>query len=74
MSDFDRKVEEASARLNKSVAEVTDRLEKETTELITYLNNQVVPAAREHSTKALRIASEKIAQLADYVEKHQPPK
>jgi hypothetical protein len=74
MSDFDRKVEEASARLNKSVAEVTDRLEKETAELITYLNNQVVPAAREHSTKALRIASEKIAQLADYVEKHQPPK
>jgi len=74
MTDFDRKVEEASARLNKSVTEVTERLEKETAELITYLNNEVVPAARQHSTKALRIAAEKMAQLADYLEKNQPPK
>ena len=74
MTDFDRKVEEASARLNKTVTEVTERLEKETAELITYLNNEVVPAARQHSTKALRIASEKMAQLADYLEKNQPPK
>ena len=74
MTEFDRKVEEASARLNKSVAEVTERIEKETAEFITYLNNEVVPVAREHSTKALRIASEKMAQLADYLEKHQPPK
>jgi len=74
MSDFDRKVEEASARLNKSVAEATERLEKETSELIKYLNDEVVPAARQHSTKALRVASEKMAQLADYLEKHQPPK
>lgn len=74
MGDFDDKVKEASARLNKSVAEATDRLEKETAELIKYLNNEVVPAAREHSTKALRIASEKMAELATYLEKHQPPK
>jgi N-acetylglucosamine kinase-like BadF-type ATPase len=74
MTDFDRKVDEASARLNKSVAEVTERLEKETADLVAYLNNEVVPAAREHSTKALRIAAEKMAQLADYLEKNQPPK
>jgi N-acetylglucosamine kinase-like BadF-type ATPase len=74
MTDFDRKVEEASARLNKSVAEVTERLEKETAELIAYLNDEVVPVARQHSTKALRIAAEKMARLADYLETHQPPK
>jgi F0F1-type ATP synthase membrane subunit b/b' len=59
MSDFNRKVEEAA-----------ERLEKETAELIKYLNDEVVPAARQHSTKALRIASEKLTSLADYMDQH----
>jgi len=57
MNDFNRKVEQA-----------TEHLEKEAAELITYLNNEVVPAVRQHSTKALRIASEKLAHLADYMD------
>jgi glutamyl-tRNA reductase len=73
MNDFNRKVEEASARINKSVAEVAATVEKETAELIAHLNDEVVPAVRQHSTKALRMASEKLAQLADYMEHHQPP-
>jgi glutamyl-tRNA reductase len=73
MNDFNRKVEEASARINKSVAEVAATVEKETAELIAHLNEEVVPAVRQHSTKALRVAAEKLAQLADYMEKHQPP-
>ena len=36
--------------------------------------DEVVPAVRQHSTKALRIASEKLTHLADYMEKHQPPR
>jgi hypothetical protein len=68
MRDFNRKVEEASARLNKSVAEIADQLEKESSELITYLNDEVVPGIREHSTKALRTASEKLARFADYLD------
>lgn len=71
MKDFSRKVEDASARINKSVAEAAVNLEKETAELIDYLNTEVVPAVRQHSTKALRLASEKLARLADYMEKHQ---
>ena len=70
MNDFNRKVEEASARVNKSVAQATERLEKETAELITYLNDEVVPAVRQHSTKALRVAAEKLARLADFLETH----
>jgi glutamyl-tRNA reductase len=73
MNDFNRKVEEASARINKSVAEAATTIEKESAELINYLNNEVVPAVRQNSTKALRIASEKLARFADYMEKHQPP-
>jgi len=73
MNDFNRKVEEASARMNKSVAQATERLEKESAELITYLNDEVVPAVRQHSTKALRIAAEKLARLADFLETNQAP-
>jgi glutamyl-tRNA reductase len=73
MNDFNRKVEEASARINKSVAEVAETVEKETAELIAHLNNEVVPVVRQHSTKALRIAAEKLASLADYME-NQPPR
>jgi hypothetical protein len=73
MNDFNRKVEDASARINKSVAEAATTVEKEAAELIAYLNNEVVPAVRQHSTKALRIASEKLAHLADYMEKNPPP-
>lgn len=68
MKDFNRKVEDASARVNKSVAEAADRIEKETAEFITYLNDEVVPAVRQHSTKALRVAAEKMSNLADYLD------
>jgi glutamyl-tRNA reductase len=68
MKDFTRKVEDASARVNESVAEAADRLEKETAEFITYLNDELVPAVRQHSTKALRVAAEKMSKLADYLD------
>ena len=68
MTDFDRKVEETSARVSKSVSETAERLEKETAELLKYLNNEVVPAVRQHSTKGLRLAAEKLARLADYLD------
>ena len=68
MSNFDRKVEEASARLNQQVAKAAERLEKETADFVHYLNNEVVPAVRSHSTKALRVAAEKLAKLADYID------
>ena len=68
MTDFNRKVEDASARVNKSVAEAADRMEKETAEFIAYLNDEVVPAVRQHSTKALRVAAEKMFKLADYLD------
>jgi hypothetical protein len=68
MNDFNRKVEEASARFNKSVADAAQKLEKDSAEFINYLNDEVVPAVREHSTKALRIAAEKLSRLADYMD------
>lgn len=75
MTDFNRKVEGASARVSKSINEAAERLEKEIPEFIKYLNDEVVPAVRTHSTKALRVASTKLAEFADYMEQQQrPPK
>jgi hypothetical protein len=70
MTEFDRKVEDASARFSRSVANIAETLEKETAELVTYLNDEVVPAVREHSSKALRTASGKLNEFADYLEAH----
>ncbi len=51
--------------------EAAERIEHEAEQFIKYLNDEVVPAVRTHSTRALRTASEKMRDLADYMEKHQ---
>jgi hypothetical protein len=71
MTEFDRKVEDASARFNRSVANIAETLEKETADLVVYLNDEVVPAVRTHSSKALRRAAGKLAEFADYLETQQ---
>jgi hypothetical protein len=71
MSEFDRKVEEASTRINRSVSNLAETLEKETAEFVAYLNNEVVPAVRTHSSKAMRQASVKLSEFAEYLEKQQ---
>ena len=68
MRDFKSKVQDASERFNQSVADIADQLEKESAELITYMNDEVVPAIRAHSTQGLRTASKKLAQFADYLD------
>ena len=71
MTEFDRKVEDASERLNRSMANIAKTLEKETAELVTYLNDEVVPAVRTHSSKALRVAAGKLSEFAEFLEKQQ---
>ena len=68
MGDFKGKVEETTTRVNKTVSEAAERLEKDSAAFIEYLNREVVPAVRQQSTKALRVAAEKLHQLADYME------
>jgi prophage antirepressor-like protein len=48
-------------------------LEKEAAEFIKYVNDSVVPNVRQHSTKALRTAAEKLQELANYMEQHSTP-
>ena len=70
MNDFNRKVEDASARVSQTINDAADRLEKEIPEFIKYLNDEVVPAVRSQSTKALRVASQKLSEFADFMEQH----
>ena len=70
MKDFNCKVEGASARVSQTINDAAERLEKEIPEFIKYLNDEVVPAVRSQSTKALRVAAQKLAEFADYMEQH----
>jgi len=70
MNDFNRKMEDAGARVGKKVSEAAERLEKESAELIDYLNREVVPAVREQSSKALRVAAQRLHELADYMDQN----
>lgn len=74
MNDFNRKVEETGARVSKKVSDAADRLEKESADLIAYLNNEVVPAVRTQSSKALRVAAERLHQLANFMEENSAKK
>jgi hypothetical protein len=70
MSDFNQKVEDTTTRVGKKVGETAERVEQEAAEFIKYLNEEVVPAVRTHSTKALRVAATKMQELANYMEQH----
>jgi len=58
----------AGERLDDMLGDTTKRVEEETQKLIAYINDELVPAIREHSTAALRIASEKMKQAADMMD------
>jgi hypothetical protein len=52
---------------------MADHLEKDSAELINYLNQEVVPAIRQQSTNALRTASQKLSEFADYLDRQRRP-
>jgi len=68
MTEFDRKVEDGFRAFQSLRGEYAETLEKETASLVLYLNDEVVPAVREHSSKALRTAAVKLTEFADYLE------
>jgi len=58
----------AGAKLDDVLGDTTKRIEDQTQALLAYINDEVVPAIREHSGNALRIASEKLTQAADLMD------
>ncbi len=58
----------AGQKLDDMIGDTAKRIEEETKQLIAYLNDEVVPLVRQHSTTGLRVASDKLKELADYME------
>jgi hypothetical protein len=63
-----RSFQTAGARIDDVLGDASKRIEEETQALIAYINDELVPAIREHSSNGLRIASEKLKQAADMMD------
>ena len=57
-------------KLDAEFGEAAQKVDREAEKVIAYLNNEVVPAIRTHSTKALRVAAEQLSKLAEYMDKN----
>ena len=64
----------AGQKLDETIGEAAKRIEAETKQLLEYINDEVVPMVRQHSTKGLRVASDKLKEFADYMESTQKKK
>jgi len=64
----DRPFGTAGQKLDDVIGATVKRVEEETKLLLDYINDEVVPLVRQHSTKGLRIASDKLKDLADYMD------
>ena len=65
-----QRVEDAGQRIGRSLRD--KKVASETEKLISYLNDEVVPAIRKGSSQAIRVASKRMNDLADFLEKHRP--
>ena len=63
-----RRFQTAGERLDDILGDATSRIEEETQTLIAYINDELVPAIRQHSSNALRVASEKLSKAADHMD------
>ena len=63
-----RRFQTAGERLDDMLGDASARIEEETQLLIKYINDELVPEIRQHSTKALRIAADKLAKAADHMD------
>lgn len=63
-----RRFQTAGERLDDMLGDASSRIEEETQLLIKYINDELVPAIRQHSSNALRVASEKLQQAADHMD------
>ena len=61
--------ENCGRRLDEEFGDAARKVEQESERVISYLNDEVVPAIRNHSSKALRVAAEKLQRLAEFMDK-----
>ena len=71
MKDFNGNVKDASVGFNRSVANIGEGVERKTAKLAAYPNNEVVPAIRGRSSKALQVTAQKLSELAEDLDAEQ---
>lgn len=59
---------ESDRKSRTSFEDMGRKMDEEVEKLIAYINDEVVPQVRQHSSRALRIAADKMARFADYME------
>lgn len=57
-------------KLDAEFSEAAQKVDREAEKVIAYLNDEVVPAIRTHSTKALRVAADQLNKLAEYMDRN----
>ncbi len=72
-SDTNQKTKSKLDDFGREVGEAARKLEQEGEKVIAYLNSEVVPAIRNQSSKALRVAADKLGRLAEYMERNTKP-
>jgi hypothetical protein len=60
--------EEFGRKMDQEFGDAARKLETDSERVIAYLNDEVVPAIRQGSSKALRTAAEQLSRLAEYME------
>ena len=69
-----RPFQTAGERLDDVLGDASQRIEQEPQLLIKYINDELVPAIRDHSTNALRVAGDKLNQVADMMDSNKQKK
>lgn len=61
--------EEFGRKVDEHISKAAPRVEEEVRRVIAYLNDEVVPKARQNSSEALRVVAEQLRKLADHLER-----
>ena len=58
----------AGERLDSIFGDASKQIEQQTQQIIDYINDEVVPLVREHSSKGLHVAADKLKDFANYLD------
>ena len=64
-----QRFEEAGRKAGRAVGEASSELERDAQRLIAYINDELVPAVRQHSSRGLRSAAQELSKFADFLDR-----
>ena len=63
-----RPFQTAGEKLDDILGDASKRIEQETKQIVDYINDEVVPLVRQHSSKGLHVAADKLKDLANFLD------